>query len=287
LRQQVAETGRFEVDGIGTFTGNEEGKLQFDPSLRHNFFGEAYGMSAISAHSLTAQVLDGVVVATATAVGPVLVKDDDEITLTPIPPSRLYWRVAAGALLVGSLGLISYFSVIKPGQPQQSSLDPGTLLRVPNTLFERPVRVQKTAKPITAFVQKTTVKPVSVASVKPVTVTPAPQPVVPVVTTLPPTVALVTSKPTEVVTPVAVTKPVRTTPYYTVIAGSFSTKRKALWLQEQLRKAGYADAFVMAPARRGYLFKVAAIGSSNQEAAIARVSTISEIAGTTAWIYKN
>ena len=152
LRQQVTEAGRFEIDGIGTFTGNEEGKLQFDPSLRHNFFGEAYGMSAISAQSLTAQALDAVVVSTSTAVGPVLV-EDNETTLTPLPRSRPYWYAAAAVLLVGSLGLISYFSVIKPGQPSQSSLDPGTLLRAPSSFFERPARSQERVESVKPPVQ--------------------------------------------------------------------------------------------------------------------------------------
>ena len=289
LRQQATETGWFDLDGIGTFSSNEEGKLQFDPGLRHNFFGEAYGMSAISAQSLTTQAFEAVVVEPAsTAVGPVLVVDN-EATLTPMPQPRPYWRIAAAALLVGSLGFISYISVIKPGQPQQSSLDPGTLLRLPATLIERSARIEKAVKPVSLAAQKSTVKPVAVpvatvpkpvmaasvsSSIVPVAATPAPAP----------TVVPATNKPVAITT---VAKPTRTTPYYTVIAGSFSSKRNALRLQRRLRKAGYADAFTIAPSMRGQLYKVAATGSANPEAAIARMSTISKIGGTAAWIYKN
>lgn len=294
LRQQVTATGRFEVDGIGTFTGNDEGKLQFDPSLRHNFFGEAYGMSAISARSLTMQALEAVVVAApSTAVGPVLTQDN-ETTLTPLPrPRPSYWRVAAAVLLVGSLGLISYFSVIKPGQPQQSSLDPGPLLRAPSSLFEQS-RPQKTTKPVIV-----PIVPVQVAIVEPVpakkspeliAIAPVKSPMAPVTRPPAPAMAPVSSRPVAVATAtatVAVAKPTRTTPYFTVIAGSFSSKRNAHRLKRQLRKAGYADAFVIPPSRRGQLYKVAAAGSANREEAIVGVSSISKIAGTTAWIYKN
>lgn len=292
LRQQVTQTGRFEIDGIGTFTGNDEGKLQFDPGLRYNFYGESYGMSAISAQSLTTQALDAVVVEPApTAVGPVLVRDD-ETSLLPIPrPRPSYWRVAAVALLVGSLGLISYFSVIRPGQPLQSSLDPGTLLRLPSSLLKQSTSNRAPeAAPITRPAPRATTEPaagepvVVKKSPAPVTIAPVAPPIAPA--TAMPTAAPVVTKP-AVAAPVVAAKPTRTTPYFTVIAGSFSSRRNALRLKRQLRKAGYADAFVIMPSRRGQLYKVAAAGSANPEEAIARVSTISQIAGTTAWIYKN
>ncbi|GAB3639997.1 HU domain-containing protein [Spirosoma arcticum] len=286
LRQQVTEAGRFDLDGIGTFTGNEEGKLQFDPSLRHNFFGEAYGMSAISAQSLTTQALDAVVVSASTAVGPVLVQDD-ATTLTPLPRSRPYWYAAAAILLVGSLGLISYFSVIKPGQPSQSSLDPGTLLRAPSSFFERSAGAPKAVKPVKPSTATADRKPTPVAKVpESVIVASVPKPTAPATAAPVPVVTTVNQKPVEV-TPAAVAKSTRTTPYFTVIAGSFSSKRNALRLKRQLQKAGYADAFILVPSQKGQLYKVAAAGSANREEAMAGVSAVSGIAGTAAWIYKN
>lgn len=280
LRKQVAETSLFDIDGIGTFTSNDEGKLQFDPGLRHNFFGESYGMSAISAQSLTTQALEAVVVPASTVVGPVLVRDDDAV-LTPMPRSRPHWHVAAAALLVGSLGFISYFSVIKPEQPSQSSLDPGRLLRLPTGLFERPARVPQTAAPVTAPVRTLIVEPIPiVAAPIPITVAAAPQLIVAAAGTP-------TGMPVNTIPTAPAPRPTRTTAYFTVIAGSFSSRPNALRLKRQLQKAGYVDAFVIAPSRRGQLYKVAAVGSDNREEALAGVSTISGIAGTEAWIYKN
>ena len=281
LRRQVTVSGRFDIEGIGTFTSNEEEKLQFDPSLRHNFFGEAYGMSAVSARSLMVQALEAVVVEpTSMAMGPVLVRDDDT-TFTPMPRSRPYWRVAAAVLLVGSLGLFSYFSVIKPGQPLQSSLDVGTLLRLPANVFRSSTRMQVTAKPAIPSVQIAATPAPAAPALKPATVAVVSQPVVVVA----PAATPATVKPTTDVVAIAA-KPVRITPYFTVIAGSFSSKRNALRLTRQLRKAGYTDAFVIVPSKRGQLYKVAAAGSDNREEVIAGADAVSAIAGAEAWIYK-
>ena len=299
LHQQVETTGRFELDGIGTFTQNDEGRLQFGPSLRHNFFGESYGLSAVSTQLINRQpqrqpALEAVPV---TALGPVLVSENT--TLTPYRPSRPYWRVAAVALLVGSLGAFSYFSVIHPGQPLQSSLDPVHLLRVSTSFFERstaatniPV-VHKTA-PVSVSAVETTpvVMPVEmVVSVPaPVPADDEPKPGVISVESkvkLDPTLARKSELVQKALAPIV--KPARTGPYFTVIAGVFLSKRNANRLKRQLRKAGYSDAFVIMPGRgqKGQLYKVAAAGSSVREEAVTNLAAITTLAGSEAWIYKN
>lgn len=284
LRQQVIQTGRFELEGIGTFTQNDEGKLQFSPSIRHNFFGEAYGMSAVSAQLVNRQpqLEPAIEAVPVTALGPVLVQED--VTIEPLRPSRPYWRVAATALLVGSLGLVSYFSVVKPDQPLQSSLDPTNLFRIPASFFERSTAATAPVK--AATIRKAVHVSLPVAEPKPET---APAPATasePVVVNAPvetPAVEPVSAAPSSAL----VTKSVRTTPYYTVIAGSFTSKHNALGLKRQLRKAGYTDAFVIMPAEKGQLYKVAAAGSAVREEAVANMAAINALAGTESWIYKN
>ena len=296
LRNQVKTTGRFELDGIGTFTHNDESRLQFDPSLRHNFYGEAYGMTAVSAQLVDRQpqlqpALEAVPV---TALGPVVVREDDAI-LTPYRPDRPYWRVAAIAVLVGSLGALSYFSVINPDQPLQSSLDPATLLRIPALFAFDAVTEKETPKRVvykTVPVVVTESKPVAIPA-KPVVVAIAPVKVDPKTIVAPVKVKLEatsTVKPaiqSSVVVPVV--KSVRTGPYFTVIAGVYSSKRNAQRLIRQLRKAGYSDAFVITPSRgrRSQLYKVAATGSAIRDEAIASLGAVNKIAGSGAWIYTN
>ncbi|ADB38085.1 SPOR domain-containing protein [Spirosoma linguale] len=293
LRKQVETAGRFEIESIGTFTYNDENRLQFDPSFRHNFFGEAYGMSAVSARLVnrSPQVEPALEAVPVTTLGPVLVREDDT-TLTPYRPARTYWRAAAIALLVGSLGAFSYFSVLNPGQPFQSSLNPANLIRIPASLLDRfTTKATKTvtpeatpssteaAKQVTTAIPEPAVAKEPATPAQPATVTPsetlnASAEVAPI--------ANVTSQQV-----VETAKPVRTEPYYTIIAGSFTSKRNALRLKRQLRKAGYTDAFVIAPARKGQLYKVAAAGSADRNEAIANMAAIDQLAGIESWIYKN
>ena len=296
LRQQVTSIGRFELESIGTFTFNEEGRLQFSPSLRHNFFGEAYGMSDLAVQPAQQQPETALEAVPITAVGPVRAQDDDT-TLTPYRPQRSYWRVAAVALLVGSLGTLSYFSVINPGQPFQSSLDPAGLLRIPASFFERTPDKKSVSTPTPA--PKKVVVPVAaskptptvVKSVAAPTPTSAPAPVTPLsnpapVADKPAVVAVIPANANKrVVAPVA--KPVRTSPHYTVIAGVFFSKRNAFKLTNRLHEAGYADAFVIVPGpgKRGW-YKVAAAGSAIREEAIEKMAAINSLAGTNSWLLK-
>ncbi|WP_018621833.1 SPOR domain-containing protein [Spirosoma luteum] len=311
LRMQVETTGRFELEGIGTFTQNEESRLQFSPGLRQNFFGESYGMSAIPAQLVNQQVLpepvlEAVPVSTlnapTTGVGPVLIQEDDTV-FTPYRPARTYWRVAAAALLIGSLGAVSYFSVIKPGQPFQSSLDPANLLRIPVSSFIASADSRKSPKS----------EAVQEATPLPVVENPITTPNLPVDTAA---IAPVSSKPEEVAVgiaepvaaPVAVkkaefrvakaklrkrrVKPVvmraYTGPHFTVIAGVFSSRRNALSLTRQLQKAGYTDAFIILPQRgQKGRYKVAAVGSATREELADKVSAIKELTGAEPWIMDN
>ncbi|QMW05694.1 HU domain-containing protein [Spirosoma foliorum] len=295
LRQQVEKTGRFELEGIGTFTHNDESRLQFLPSLRHNFFGEAYGMSALSVQAVNRkpQLEPALEAVPVTALGPVL-SQEEEVSLTPYRPARPYWRVAAIALLVGSLGFISYFSVMQPDQPFQSSLDPANLFRVSANFFKGPADAKEPVK--AAVLPKVTSTPVT--EVKPAAVTPV-KPVAPA-----PTVAVATVVPTDVKAKVeastaakaktvekvaeVVSKPARTGPHFTVIAGVFLSKHNALKLRRQLRKAGYEDAFVIMPAQdEKELYKVAAVGSAVRDEAVAKMAAINELTQAESWILKN
>ncbi len=309
LRNQVETTGRFELEGIGTFTQNEESRLQFSPGLRQNFFGESYGMSAIPAQLINQQLLpepalEAIPVPALNVptlgVGPLLVREDDTV-LTPYRPARTYWRVAAAALLIGSLGAVSYFSVIKPGQPFQSSLDPANLLRIPvSSFFATTNTSHEPAKP----------EAVQEVAPQPVDETPIVAPEIPVdtvaVTPDPPQPDEVIAEP--VAAPVTVIKAAPrvaraswrkrratpavkrayTGPHFTVIAGVFLSRRNASSLTNQLKKAGYTDAFIILPGRgqRG-MYKVAAVGSANREELVDKVSAIRELTGAEPWILNN
>ncbi|QJD80012.1 HU domain-containing protein [Spirosoma rhododendri] len=299
LHQTLDSSDRFDLDGIGSFTRNEEGKLQFEPGLRHNFFGEAFGMSDLPAQLVNRKPVQEpvfeAVLMPATALGPVRTLPESDAVLTPLRRSTPYWRIAASLLLIGSLGAVSYFTVIEPGAPLRSGLDPASLFRFSPTQPEVANQQQvKSEEPVVAQ----PVVPVAIETPVPAaTPTPTPAPSVE-------PVAVVPTFPTASVEPVAVsavraktmpTTRVKVAPrravravgddHFTIIAGSFASKRNALRLRRQLQKAGYTDAYVIPPYTRKQLYKVAAASFEERTDAINNVDSIGQLAHTKPWIF--
>ncbi|CCH01172.1 hypothetical protein FAES_3163 [Fibrella aestuarina BUZ 2] len=314
LKQQTRETGSFVLDGLGMFSLNSENNLQFDPELRHNFLGNAYGLQPLM---LTRQMVHPAV---PVLEKPVVVKPLPTMALTvvvqptqqevgevlpmPVAPQRTQttWRWAAAAIMVGTLGFISYFSVIKPNESFQSSLNPGNLFRLPNF---------STAKPATpaATDEATPVSTGSTATVAPVTkpvVAPAPS----VPTTLASTpaadesvtksaLALVeavsssrkaaakAAEKTVVKKPAVVAvEPAAPQAPFTVIAGSFASRSNAIRFQKMLKRAGYDQAYIL-PGRTKGLIKVAAVGADAYQEAKASLDSLNALTGITPWILRS
>lgn len=303
VRQQIRTSGSYRLEGIGLLMTNEEGKLQFHPELRHNFYGESFGLQPILAqHHETAGVSLPVTVLPVSVSQSLAVPDaDDEggkLMPMPVLVKRPVWHWAAATLLVGSLAALSYVSVVQPNQFLQSDLNPASLLRSPNFLpvpvaAAPPVRPTDSDKLMAGPVQ-----PVSVAvtpkadpnglAVSTVPVgkeTPAPvvaplrlAPAVPVGVAKKPGSKTVTAVPKRV--RAIVVKP------FLVVAGSFSSRRNALGLRRQLVKAGFDEAYLMMPARRRELIKVAAFGASTLAEADTVMVKVSELTGVPAWLMR-
>lgn len=310
LRQEVQRTGCVDVEGIGLFTPGEEGKLQFDPELRHNFFGEAYGMAPISVERVSTDTEEPIEVEAVSvmALGPV--RTLELIGQTPYTevyrPQRVYLRWAAAAVVVGALGALSYFSVIKPGQPLQSSLNPATVFGLPSALTAAWHKLTQAA-PV-ARVSQPSARP----AVTPPSATPISEPVTLTVTPAVPVVAEeVTRQLPEAVTPIAVRQAevispepekkavvveaipqvaprVRTHqgPLFVVIAGSFANKDNALRFRRKLHKAGYDDAYIILPNESTRLYKVAAVGFPKRLEAVSSLDSLNQLTGIPAFIMR-
>lgn len=326
LRQHVQLAGSFSVEGIGLFTPNVEGKLQFDPELRHNFFGESFGMSAVQAERVSVLKIEEVEaeeVAQTMALGPVLREEVLEQTpFVRVSRPRPLLRWVAAAALVCTFGALSYLTVVEPGQAMESSLNPANWFRIPSWLkanLHREVKAE-TATPVMVQTAREP-SPIAMATPAPAlpepTPAPTPTPVAAEVVTPDPAAPAVVAKPVaakvkKVVRPVAVkevekanpfvaealpesapetaapkAEEKRTAPLFTVIAGSFASKQNAVRFQKTLQKAGYADAYVIQPTRRGQLFKVAAIGSPVREEAVASTDSLKKLTGITPFLIKN
>lgn len=334
LKQHVQLAGSFSVDGIGLFTPNAEGRLQFDPELRHNFFGESFGMTPVQAEKVSAVPIESVEAEEVTpiyALGPV--RREEILEEGPfIRASRPLLRWAAAAVLVGSLGAVSYFTVIEPGQPMESSLNPANWFRIPTWLSANANRETKPVREIAMATPAKRPAPVAPATTVPTPVAPAvvptnegpslpttpvatPAPVVAIPVVAPATkVVVVPAKPVVNKVKVALAKPsavanpfvgdvtpesapetaapkaevnVATGPLFTVIAGSFASKPNAVRFRKTLQKAGYTDAYIIQPTRAGGLYKVAAVGSTVREEAVASTDSLKKLTGVTPFIVKN
>ncbi len=287
MKQQIRVGGSYTLDGVGLLTTNEEGRLQFHPELRHNFEAESYGFQPIQAQycestevSLPVSVLPFVSNTLPAVAGSLM----EEGQLMPMPVRRPVWHWVAATLLLGAMGVYSYFSVVQQGQLLQSSLSPASLLRMPTLMTEsEPVRV-----PVSTPVVTAPPKPIAVESAPKVAPTP------PVVAAAPVVAApvIVAAKP---VTVPSIRKAVPTSRKrlelvvakpFLVVAGSFSSRSNALRLQRRLRKAGYEDAYLMVPKRRRELIKVAAYGATSVVEADTVMAKLSELTGTPAWLMR-
>jgi len=293
LHQTIGSSDRFDLDGIGSFTTNEEGRLQFEPSLRHNFFGEAYGMGELPVQLINRQpvqepMLEAIPMPV-TALGPVRVLDEADAVLTPFRRSTPYWRIAASLLLIGSLGAVSYFTVIEPGAPLRSGLDPASLFRFPATetatkaVAPTPVQVATitettTAEPASAPVPAAAPPP-AISTPTPVATPSASEPIDSKVITT----ATVVAEPK--LAPKRIIRSADDEDSFTIIAGSFASRRNALRLRRRLVKAGYKEAYVIPPYTRKQLYKVAAAGFDDRQEALDNIDMVSRLARTTPWIF--
>ncbi|MEZ0538669.1 SPOR domain-containing protein [Fibrella arboris] len=297
LKQQARQMGSFSIEGLGLFSYNQENSLQFEPELRHNFLGNAYGMQPVMLpgkiihlaqpvpviNQLQPSVMDGrqlPVVAQAASTDLAIVSDAEEgvVMAMPMRRSGFVWRWAAAALLVGSLGFISYFSVIRPGDPLQSSLNPASLFRVPTfSSNESASKVPATGAPIN---EPAVTAPPAVEVVRPAADSkPAES-----VATGRASVRLSVVEPANVpASTVTYVQPQAKT-NFTVIAGSFASRINAVRFKKRLVKAGYSDAYIL---QGKGLIKVAAIGTQSLAEAEAGIDSLNSLTGIAPWIMRN
>ena len=304
LKQQAQQRGSFAIDGLGLFSYNAENSLQFDPELRHNFLGNAYGMQPVMLASKVVHLAQPVVtirqlpevpvrsipvVSTALTVhipaeSPV-VAEETRVLEMPVRRSGGVWRWVAAAMLVGSLGFIGYFTIFNPGQALQSSLNPVSIFRFRASLWTEAVSKEN--------VPASTVKAVTVPAVAVnASAVPLAVPTRPVVVVTKPVVDVVASERASIrksivlVTKstakqaVTVDKPKAA---FTVIAGSFASRRNAVRFQKRLVKEGYAEAYIMQG--RG-LIKVAAIGAESLAEAEANTQPLNTLTGIKPFIMR-
>ncbi|GAB3902198.1 hypothetical protein GCM10028803_28310 [Larkinella knui] len=274
LKQEVRQQRIFTIEGLGLFSENEEGKLQFDPEIRHNFQGESYGFQPVAAHMLNAELAEEkpVAVVKSPQESPIAVEAEEvtaEAKTIEMPVERnrrQYLAWAAAVLLICSLGIIS---VKKTPSQVLSSLNPFELFvsdaedaepAVVHPVAETPVAVVETKKETPVAVPEPVAAPVESAAIEPI-------------------------KPSVVPVPV-VLEPKKSDVYYLAIAGSFSSVQNAKRLMRRLRREGFETAYMLPHTKKKELIKVAAVGSRDKTEVLASLAKVSQLSGATAWVHK-
>ena len=309
LKQEARQMGSFSLEGLGLFSYNSENSLQFDPELRHNFLSNTYGMQPVMLANRIVHLATPMAMSTAqpssvvtlpvvqlrrslvigaeqtSALSPVINAEEGQVLSMPVRQKGIAWRWAAAALLVSSIGLVSYFSVINPGDPFQSSLNPASLFRFPAFLTKKvteaklaPVVKPVASKPTRVLVTETKVVPVNVPALASDGV-PTGEPAVPLTVATRKLVAKRSNVPDWLVDVGSEAKS-----NFTLIAGSFASRSNAIRFQKRLVRAGYQDAFIL---RGRGLIKVAAIGTKSVAEAEAGVDSLRSLTGITPWIMRN
>ncbi|MBO0935968.1 SPOR domain-containing protein [Fibrella sp. HMF5335] len=325
IKQTAQQQGSYSIDGIGLFSLNAENSLQFDPELRHNFLSSAYGLGPVQYQTIPVLLTQPMLEAAGEPKrNPLFVaavdSADDDVPVLEMPVRQLSpgWRWAAVAFLAGSLGFISYFTVLHPNQGLQSSLNPASMFRVfaPASMptWSRATAaedVKPSAAVVTPSVPAVPVEEELGNGMTTAVPTPAPSPDAPAAKKpdlAPEKEVVAVAVPTPTVEPVAVKaslpikaavapvkKAVKTNrvvvrPFggspYALVVGSFANRNNALRLRKRLVAAGYTDAAIL-PTHKGELIKVAALGAATLSEAAAHKDSLTQFTGTHAIIVRN
>ncbi len=271
VRNFVDDTKRFlrvnktySIDGLGTFSQNEEEKIQFQPKSTNNFYGESFGMENIflkkpeSLQNELQVVLIPNVVSNAT-IQQVFASDDRESMAEILEDETAYsyQKGRFGKVLpyvYGIVGSVILFSVIYFLDDQKSNLS-----------SLNPFQFQKNVLPVSKPILKEDVAFVTTKfenESKSIVETNI-EPVVEVKSTI-----------------------IESNNHFFIITGSFESKRNAKKLLNTLINKGFENAEIIYPKRSEKLMKVSACGFRNQSDANQEAKKITEMMNQATWIYK-
>ena len=256
----------YSIDGLGTFSKNEEEKIQFQPKLTNNFYSESFGMENVilkkseSIKNELLVVLKPHVVSTAT-IQQVFASDDRESTAEIFEDEgayayqkRRFSMVLPYAYgIIGSIVLFTAIYFLDNQKSNLSSLNPfqfqKTVLAVPKTIL-----IKEVAGVNTKFKNEIESKPVLETNI---------EPVVDVKNTI-----------------------IKSNNRFFIITGSFESKRNAKNLLNSLINKGFEDAEIIYPKRNEKLIKVSAGGFRYELDAAREALKVTESMNQAIWIYK-
>lgn len=276
IRQDLQTGGTLEMEAIGVFAMNAEGKLVFEPDYAQNYNKESFGMQSLAVREVVRKELlhqDSYV--------NVLDSEMEFVSSSEPVIRRQNWlNWAAAAVLVGVVGLLSTLSTSSNSTSLLSTLNPFETVKdftldsyTPASNPVQPVVVQvPEIKPvpleIVAYVPKNEVLPEE-----------GPKELIPVKSE----VKVETPAPTPVL-PKESVKEVKSNNRYYLIAGSFGRMKNAEDLKGQLLKRGFTESRVM-DKPGGNLVKVSAGSYATMESAMRHKKKVDAVTGADSWVY--
>lgn len=295
--QELRQRNRFRLEHLGSFTLNAERKLVFEPNQSANFFGESYGMTAVSVRAnrgrLVTMPMSGAgrpqaVEKAVLEIEPEEVESEEVFFLN----SRQRWltfpNVAAstGIVLLSLVGWLWFDG----GNSALSSLNPFSMLKfsgwekkstVPQSVATLPLH---TPTPERASISEPVSNPRTVLlnkSSEMVTTSPVARPEKSPVSREAIRNVLVVPMRVRLVPGEINASPGR----YFVVAGGFGKAVNAQRLQQKLRSQGFAQASLLYPVK-SRLIRVAAQEFESAQAARQATAELRSVLGNHVWVLK-
>jgi cell division septation protein DedD len=274
IRQELQSGGTLEMESVGVFAMNAEGKLVFEPDYAQNYNMESFGMQSLAVREV---VRDDVY----TGLDDLVLDSEMEFVSGSEPAARRHSWVnwAAAAVFLGFVAMLSALNTTSESPSLLSSLNPFETVRdftldsytPPPTPLSDPVFLLPETKPVSvevmANVSKDEILPeedfkelIPVTDVKGEDSMPTP------------------SLPKKLV------EEVKTNHSYYLIAGSFGKLKNARDLKEQLLKKGFTESRIMDDTG-GSLVKVSAGSFATLESAMLHKDKVDALTGADSWVY--
>lgn len=273
VRAFVEDTNRylrfdktFSINGLGTFSQNDDERIQFQPKLTNNFYSESFGMENIflkKSESLQneLQVVSKPNNVSTATIQQVFAADDREPMAEVLEDGEAY-SYQKGRFskvlpyvygIAGSILLFSAIYFLDNQKSNLSSLNPFQSQIVTQPLAKSYVKEEPTV--VSAkFENETESKPI---------VDNKAEPIVEVKNTI-----------------------IESNNRFFIITGSFGSKQNAKKLLSNLKNRGFENAEIIYPKRNEKLIKVSAGGFRNETDADQEALKVAETMNQATWVYK-
>ena len=254
----------YSIDGLGTFSQNDEERVQFQPKTTNNFYSESFGMENIflkKSESLQneLQVISKPNVVSNTTIQQVFATDDREPMAEVLEDDEAY-NYQRGRFskvlpyvygIVGSIVLFSAIYFLDNQKSNLSSLNPFQSQTITQPVIKKEVTAIFTEAKVNDIIET---KPFEEPKVQPTVE------------------AKNTINESE--------------NRFFIITGSFGSKQNAKKLLNTLKNKGFENAEIFYPKRNEKLIKVSAGGFKNESDADQEAIKVAESINQATWIYK-